>query len=53
MLRAADVLADLVRASRDGRVLDESHATASAAELGSLGVGAGTGRPHRTAGRAG
>ena len=39
MLRAADVLADLVRASRDGRSLDESHTSASAAELGSLGAG--------------
>ena len=37
MLRAADVLADLVRASRDGQVLDESHASASATELASLG----------------
>ncbi len=41
MLRAADVLADLVRASRDGRSLDDSHTSASAAELGSLGAGSG------------
>ena len=39
MLRAADVLADLVRASRDGRVLDEAYPSASAAELASLGGG--------------
>ena len=39
MLRAADVLADLVRASRDGRVLDDTYPKASAAELASLGGG--------------
>ena len=38
MLRAADVLADLVRASRDGRTLGDSHTSASAAELASLGA---------------
>ena len=38
MLRAADVLADLVRASRDGRTLEDSHTSASAAELASLGA---------------
>ncbi len=51
MLRAADVLADLVRASRDGRVLDESHTSASAAELASLGAGPapGASAPHAAA----
>ena len=38
MLRAADVLADLVRASRDGRTLEDSHTSASAAELAALGA---------------
>ncbi len=39
MLRAADVLADLVRASRDGRTLEEARTGASAAELAALGAG--------------
>ena len=36
MLRGADVLADLVRAARDGVVGDETRANASAAELAAL-----------------
>ena len=36
MLRAADVLADLVRAARDGEVADESHSQALAEELRGL-----------------
>ncbi len=36
MLRAADALADLVRASRDGDAVDEARLTGLAAELGAL-----------------
>ncbi len=36
MLRASDVLADLVRATRDGTVMDEARAQALVAELGEL-----------------
>ena len=36
MLRAADVLADLVRASRDGGTVDEARCQALTAELGAL-----------------
>jgi two-component system chemotaxis sensor kinase CheA len=36
MLRAADVLADFVRAARDGVIADETNSKAIAAELGSL-----------------
>ncbi len=39
MLRAADVLADLVRAARDGEASDEAHTSALAEELRALGPG--------------
>jgi two-component system chemotaxis sensor kinase CheA len=39
MLRAADVLADLVRAARDGEASDEAHSKALADELRALGPG--------------
>jgi two-component system chemotaxis sensor kinase CheA len=43
MLRAADVLADLVSAARDGTQPDEAHANAMAEELSLLGGGEGGG----------
>ncbi len=41
MLRAADVLADLVRAARDGGVIDEARVQQIAAELAGCGAGGG------------
>jgi two-component system, chemotaxis family, sensor kinase CheA len=41
MLRAADVLADLVRAARDGETADETHSQALAEELRGLSPDAG------------
>ncbi len=41
LLRAADVLSDLVRAARDGGTVEEARSTALAAELDALGGGDG------------